>query len=97
MRGTDQTSLLYELYQTGMQNEMEKCIFWSEKIWLIDNGRISGTAKNEASSGVYQRLHENKWVQGECSLVRAELDKCIDLALKSHSLAEGEHKILFGG
>ncbi len=83
--GTDQTSLLFELYQTGIKNRDSKMyFFWSEKnlsSWVTKE--YLEQQRMRLPAGVYQRLHENKWVQGENAFLgKAELDKCVDLALK---------------
>ena len=83
--GTDQTSLLYELYQTGMQKRDEKMyFFWSEKNlanWITEE--YLEQQRMRLPAGVYQRLHENKWVQGENAFItRAEVEVCKDYTLK---------------
>lgn len=83
--GTDQTSLLYELYQTGMQKRDEKMyFFWSEKNlanWITEE--YLEQQRMRLPAGVYQRLHENKWVQGENAFItRAEVEVCKDYSLK---------------
>jgi hypothetical protein len=83
--GPDQTSLLYELYQTGMKQRDPKMFFyWSEvnlSSWV--SKEYLEQQRMRLPAGVYQRLHENKWVQGENAfLSKAELDKCIDPLLK---------------
>ena len=83
--GTDQTSLLYELYQTGMQKRDDKMyFFWSEKNlanWVTEE--YLKQQRMRLPAGVYQRLHENKWVQGENAFItRAEVEACKDYSLK---------------
>lgn len=83
--GTDQTSLLYELYQMGMQKRDPKMyFFWSEKnlaSWV--NKEYLEQQRMRLPAGVYQRLHENKWVQGENAFItRAEVEACKDYTLK---------------
>lgn len=83
--GPDQTSLLYELYQTGMKKRDPKMFFfWTEvnlSSWV--SKEYLEQQRMRLPAGVFQRLHENKWVQGENAfLSKAELDKCIDPLLK---------------
>ena len=83
--GIDQTSLLYELYKTGVQKKDAKMFFyWSEKnlsSWVTEE--YLEQQRMRLPAGVYQRLHENKWVQGENAFIsKSELDKCIDCMLK---------------
>lgn len=83
--GTDQTSLLFELYQTGIKERDAKMyFFWSEKnlsSWVTKE--YLEQQRMRLPAGVYQRLHENKWVQGENAFItKAELDRCIDSTLK---------------
>lgn len=84
--GTDQTSLLYELYQAGLKKRDDKMyFFWSEEnlsSWITPD--YLEQQRMRLPAGVYQRLHENKWVQGaNAFLTKAELDSCIDPLLKS--------------
>ncbi|MDD3607175.1 MAG: hypothetical protein PHQ20_00020 [Candidatus Moranbacteria bacterium] len=83
--GTDQTSLLYELYKTGMNEKDPRLyFFWSEKnlsSWVTEE--YLAQQRMRLPAGVYQRLHENKWVQGENAfLTKVELEKCTDYTLK---------------
>lgn len=83
--GSDQTSLLYDLYQTGIQQkDPHFYFFWSEKNlsdWITSEYLES--QKKRLPTHVYQRLHENKWSQGENSfLTREEIAQCIDPVLK---------------
>lgn len=83
--GTDQTSLLHELYQTGMQKRDKRMyFFWSEKNlanWVTEE--YLEQQRMRLPAGVYQRLHENKWVQGENAFInKAEVEACKDYALK---------------
>lgn len=83
--GTDQTSLLFELYQTGMkERDRRMYFFWSENnlsSWV--SKEYLEQQRMRLPAGVYQRLHENKWVQGENAFIsKSELDKCIDSTLK---------------
>jgi phage terminase large subunit-like protein len=83
--GTDQTSLLYEIYQSGMQKRDKKMFFfWSEEnlaSWVSEE--YLEQQRMRLPAGVYQRLHENKWVQGENAFInRAEVEACKDYTLK---------------
>ncbi len=83
--GTDQTSLLYELYQTGVkQRDRRMYFFWTEQnlsSWV--SWEYLEQQRMRLPAGVYQRLHENRWVQGENAfLMKAELDVCVDSLLK---------------
>lgn len=83
--GTDQTSLLYDLYRTGVRKKDPKMyFFWSEKnlsSWVSKD--YLNQQRMRLPSGVYQRLHENKWAQGENAFIsKAELDICIDPVMK---------------
>ncbi|MDD5489301.1 MAG: terminase large subunit [Candidatus Moranbacteria bacterium] len=91
--GTDQASLLYELYKTGVQKkDAGMYFFWSENNlakWVTP--RYLEQQRMRLPAGVYQRLHENKWVQGaNAFLTKAELDKCIDPILKPQLSGKGE-------
>lgn len=82
--GSDQTSLLYELYQNGMKKiDSKMYFFWSEKnlaSWVTED--YLEQQRMRLPAGVYQRLHENKWVQGENAFIsRAEVEVCKDYAL----------------
>jgi len=82
--GTDQTSLLYELYQNGMKKlDPKMYFFWSEENladWITKD--YLEQQRMRLPTGVYQRLHENKWVQGENAFItRQELEACKDYAL----------------
>ncbi|MFA5777677.1 MAG: terminase large subunit [Parcubacteria group bacterium] len=83
--GSDQTSLLYDLYQAGIQKkDSHMYFFWSEKNlsdWITSEYLES--QKKRLPTHVYQRLHENKWSQGENSfLTREEIHQCIDPVLQ---------------
>ncbi len=83
--GTDPTSLLYGLYRTGMQgSDPRMYFFWSEKnlaSWI--NEEYLEQQRRRLPAAVYQRLHENKWVQGENAfLSAAEVEACKDYALR---------------
>lgn len=83
--GTDQTSLLFELYQTGMRKQDPKMyFFWSEKNlakWITRE--YLEQQRMRLPAGVYQRLHENKWVEGQNAFItRAEVEACKDYTLK---------------
>lgn len=83
--GTDQTSLLYQLYQMGMQKKDARMyFFWTEKnlaSWVSD--AYLEQQRMRLPSGVFQRLHENKWSQGENSFIsKEELETCKDYALR---------------
>lgn len=83
--GTDTTSLLYELYQTGIQRKDPKMyFFWSEKnlaSWITEE--YLEQQRKRLPAHVYQRLHENKWCQGENAfLSREEIEQCVDPVLK---------------
>jgi phage terminase large subunit-like protein len=83
--GTDFTSPLYELYQDGIQKRNPKLyFFWSEKnlaSWITPE-YLEGQ-RRVLPAHVYQRLHENKWVQGENSFIsKEELYQCVDHILK---------------
>lgn len=82
--GTDQTSLLYELYRMGMnQKDPRMYFFWSEKNlagWVTDE--YLEQQRMRLPAGVYQRLHENKWVEGaNAFLTRGEVDASRDETL----------------
>lgn len=84
--GSDQTSLLYDLYQTGVQKkDPHMYFFWSENnlsSWITPE--YLDSQKRRLPTHVYQRLHENKWSQGENSfLTREEIQQCIDPILKT--------------
>ncbi len=83
--GPDQTSLLYELYQMGMQKRDPKMFFfWSEDnlaSWVTKD--YLEQQRMRLPAGVYQRLHENKWVQGENAFItRSAVEACKDYTLK---------------
>lgn len=83
--GVDQTSLLYELYQNGTQKKDPKMYFyWSEKnlaSWITKD--YLEQQRMRLPAHIYQRLHENKWTQGENAFItRAEVEACKDYALK---------------
>lgn len=83
--GSDQTSLLYQLYQMGMQKRDKKMFFfWSEvnlASWVSET--YLAQQRMRLPANVYQRLHENKWCQGENSFIsREEVEACKDYALK---------------
>lgn len=83
--GNDQTSLLYELYQAGVQKkDPHMYFFWSEENlsnWITP--QYLESQKKRLPTHVYQRLHENKWSQGENAfLTREEIQQCIDPVLK---------------
>lgn len=83
--GTDQTSLLYEIYQTGVKKlDKRMYFFWSEEnlaSWVTEE--YLEQQRMRLPAGVYQRLHENKWVQGENAFItRAEVEACKDYTLK---------------
>ncbi len=91
--GTDQTSLLYELYKDGVQKKDGKMyFFWSEKnlsSWVSEE--YLEQQRMRLPAGVYQRLHENKWVAGENAFItKEELDKCTDHTLKPQLSGRGE-------
>lgn len=93
--GNDQTSLLYELYQDGIKKLDPKIyFFWSEKnlsSWITEE--YLEQQRRRLPAHVYQRLHENKWVQGANSFIsKAELDVCIDPILKPQLNGKGETK-----
>lgn len=79
--GTDQTSLLYELYRAGAEGKDPRMyFFWTEENlagWVTEAYLCQQRTRLPAA--VYQRLHENRWVQGENAfLTRSELDVCVD-------------------
>lgn len=83
--GTDQTSLLYDLYRAGMKKRDPKMyFFWTEKNlagWVSED--YLKQQRMRLPPGVYQRLHENRWVQGENAfLTKDELDVCVDPLLR---------------
>lgn len=83
--GTNQTSLLYQLYQMGMKKTDKKMyFFWSEKnlaSWITDE--YLEQQKNRLPAHIYQRLHENKWTQGKNAFItKEEVEECKDYALK---------------
>lgn len=83
--GTDQTSLLYELYSMGMESKDPRMyFFWSEEnlaSWVKDD--YLNQQMLRLPPAVYQRLHENKWSQGENAfLTRQEVNDCKDELLK---------------
>jgi len=83
--GSDTTSLLYDLYQAGIQKKDPKMyFFWSEKNlanWITSE--YLEQQRKRLPSHVYQRLHENKWCQGENSFLNREaIQQCIDPVLK---------------
>lgn len=83
--GSDQTSLLYELYRNGMQKRDKKMyFFWNEKnlaSWITEE--YLEQQRTRLPAHIYQRLHENKWVQGENAfLQRSEVESCKDYTLK---------------
>jgi phage terminase large subunit-like protein len=83
--GSDQTSLLYDLYQKGVQRkDSHMFFFWSEENlsdWITPEYLES--QKKRLPTHVYQRLHENKWSQGENAfLTKEEVAQCIDPILK---------------
>lgn len=93
--GVDQTSLLFQLYQTGMQKRDPKMFFfWSEVNlagWISDS--YLEQQRMRLPAGVYQRLHENKWVQGENAFItRAEVEACKDYTLKPQLNGRGNAK-----
>lgn len=93
--GNDQTSLLYELYQEGTKKRDPKMyFFWSEKNlakWISEE--YLEQQRRRLPAHVYQRLHENKWVQGaNAFLAKVELDACIDPTLKPQLSGKGETK-----
>lgn len=83
--GTDQTSLLHELYQMGTQKRDPKMFFfWSERnlaSWV--KKEYLESQRMRLPAGVFQRLHENKWVEGaNAFLTRSEVDASKDMTLK---------------
>lgn len=83
--GSDQTSLLFDLYQSGIQKkDSGMYFFWSEDNladWITP--KYLQQQKGRLPSHVYQRLHENKWCQGENAfLTKEEIEQCIDSVLK---------------
>lgn len=83
--GSDPNSLLYELYQKGEKNEDKKQFtFWSyENLshWIDDD--YLEQQRQRLPAHIYQRLHENRWTQGENAfLSKAEVEACKDYALK---------------
>lgn len=83
--GTDFNSPLYKLYKIGMQKkDPHMYFFWSEKnlsSWVTEE--YLAQQRMRLPAGVYQRLHENKWVQGENSFLQAdEVEACKDYILK---------------
>jgi phage terminase large subunit-like protein len=83
--GSDQSSFLYNLYQTGMQKkDSSMYFFWSEEnlaSWITPE--YLEQQKRRLPTHVYQRLHENKWCQGENAfLTKEEIQQCVDPILK---------------
>ncbi|MDD3607293.1 MAG: terminase large subunit [Candidatus Moranbacteria bacterium] len=83
--GSDQTSLLYDLYKTGIQKkDPSMYFFWSENNladWVTPE--YIESQKRRLPTHVFQRLHENKWCQGSNAfLTREEIAQCVDAVLK---------------
>lgn len=82
---TDDSNLLYSLYKMGVQKRDKKMyFFWSEKnlaSWVTDE--YLEQQRMRLPSAVFQRLHENKFVQGENAFItKEELEVCKDYTLK---------------
>lgn len=89
--GSDRTSLLYELYEMGLKKENSSMyMFWSEEnlaswideVYLRRQHQILHPSE-------YQRLHENKWVQGENAFVlESEVMACRDEILTRKAIGD---------
>lgn len=89
--GFDQRSLLYELYQEGLKKDDPRFyMFWSHSnlaSWITQ--AYLNQQRRRLPPGVYQRLHQNMWVDPEGSFItRDDLKRCIDHNLRYRLQAE---------
>lgn len=83
--GSDENSILGELYHTGLKSgDPRQYTFWSHENlskWVSEE--YLEQQRKRLPAHIFQRLHENRWSQGANAFIsKAELDKCIDPLLK---------------
>lgn len=78
--GYDEDSLLFELYQKGLQGKDKKMFFfWSHKnlaSWVTPE--YLRTQKQRLRGNTYLRLHENRWTESEEAFIEPDdWDACV--------------------
>jgi|GEM_PF-973051 len=97
--GTSTTSILYELYEKGLNGKNPRMYFhWAhvpEVSWITPE--FIEERRRELPPGVFQRFWENRWTGGENSFfTREDVMQCRDEFLKPKNRGEAGNQYFYG-